>query len=266
MSDASIPILVYHEVSPAPPAAFRRYAVTVREFARQLAWLAARGYQSIDMEGLVRARTAGGTLPRRPVLITFDDGFRGCVDHAAPLLRAHGFTAAFYLVAGLMGDRSRWMAGGSGVDLPLMTWDQARALVTAGFQCGVHGMTHRRLTELEAAKRRAELVDARRRIEDELGRSVAHFAYPYGAYDPEVRAAAAEAGYATACSTRAGLSAIDDDLLALHRITVHGHDSMLDFAWRMRTGSGVREAIGRAVRSAARRLGSGSAQLLAWAP
>lgn len=257
MSGVSLPILVYHEVSPAPPAAFRRYAVTVREFARQLAWLGARGFQSIDMEALVRARTGRATLPRRPVLITFDDGFRDCARHAAPLLQAHGFTAVFYLVAGLMGDRSRWMAGDAGVELPLMTWDQARALASAGFQCGVHSMTHPRLTGLDAAERRTQLADARRRVEDELGRPAAHFAYPYGAYDGEVRAAAAEAGYATACSTRAGLSAPDDDLLALHRITVHGHDSLLDFACRLRTGCGVREAIGRAVRTAARRLGAG---------
>ena len=257
MSGASIPILVYHEVSPAPLAAFRRYAVTVREFARQLAWLAARGYQSIDMEALVGARTGGATLPRRPVLITFDDGFRGCADHAVPLLQAHGFTAVFYLVAGLMGDRSRWMGGDAGVELPLMTWDQARALANAGFQCGVHSMTHPRLTQVETAERRTELLGARCRVEDELGRPAAHFAYPYGAYNAEVRAAAAEAGYATACSTRAGLSGADDDLHALHRITVHGHDSMLDFACRLHTGSGVREALGRALRTAARRLGGG---------
>jgi peptidoglycan/xylan/chitin deacetylase (PgdA/CDA1 family) len=257
VSGASIPILVYHEVSPAPPAAVRRYAVTVGEFARQLAWLADRGYQSIDMEALVRARTSGGTLPRRPVLITFDDGVRGCADHAVPLLQAHGFTAVFYLVAGLMGDRSRWMARDPGVELPLMTWDQARALANAGFQCGVHSMTHPRLTGLEPGERRVELAEARRLVEDELGRPALHFAYPYGAYDAGVRAAAVEAGYATACSTRAGLSRADDDLLALHRITVHGHDSMLDFACRLRTGAGVREAIGRAVKTAARRLRGG---------
>jgi len=257
VTGGSVPILVYHEVAPAPPAAFRRYAVTVRAFARQLAWLSARGFRTIDMDALVRARTGRDVLPARPVMITFDDGFRSCADHAVPLLRSHGFTAVFYLVAGLVGDRSRWMAG-AGVQLPLMTWSQARELARAGFQCGVHSMTHRRLTDLPPAALQIELADARRRAEDELGHPAVHFAYPYGAYDGAVRAAAAEAGYVTASSTRPGPSGPDDDLLALHRITIHGHDTLLDFAWRLRTGAGLREAVGRGVKAALRRLRGGS--------
>ena len=253
MSGDSVPILVYHEVSPAPPAAFRRYGVTVRAFARQLAWLSTRGFQTIDMDALVRARTGRDGLPRRPVIITFDDGFLSCLDHAVPLLRSHGFTAVFYLVAGLMGDRSRWMAG-AGVQLPLMTWSQARQLAGAGFQCGVHSMTHPRLTDLPRAALQVELAEARRRAEDELGRPAVHLAYPYGAYDAAVRRAAADTGYVTASSTRPGRSGPDDDLLALNRITVHGHDTLLDFACRLRTGAGLREAVGRGVRAAVRRL------------
>lgn len=257
MSGGSVPILVYHDVSPVPPAAFRRYAVTVRAFARQLAWLSGRGFQAIDMDALLRARTGREVLPRRPVIITFDDGFRSCVDHAVPLLRSRGFTAIFYLVGGLMGERSRWMPGAGG-QLPLMTWSQARELASAGFQCGVHSMTHQRLTGLSRAGLQVELADARRRVEDRLGRPALHFAYPYGAYDGAARAAAGDAGYVTASSTRPGPSGPDDDLLALHRITVHGHDTLLDFACRLRTGAGLREALGRGVRAAVRRLRGGS--------
>ncbi len=255
MTGTSVPILVYHEVSPEPHPAFRRYTVTVREFARQMRWLAARGYQAIDMDALVRARTAGGVLPRRPVLITFDDGFQGCADHAVPVLQSHGFTAVFYLVTGLMGDTSRWMASEVGVQLPLMSWDRARALAKAGFQCGAHTVTHPRLTDLAPARCRAELGEARRRLEDELGRPAVHLAYPFGTYDATVRAGTAEAGYVTACSTLAGLSRADDDLLALHRVTVYGHDSLLDFACRLRTGSAARECLGRALGTLARRFG-----------
>ncbi len=252
---AAVPILVYHEVSPEPHPAFRRYSVTVREFARQMRWLAGRGYQTVDMDALVRTRKGQGTLPRRPVLITFDDGFQGCGDHAVPLLQAHGFTAVFYLVTGLVGATSRWMVREVGMELPLMSWDRVRALANAGFQCGVHTVTHPRLTAVEPARCRAELADARRRLEDELSRPAVHLAYPFGAYDTTVRASAADAGYVTACSTRAGLSTADDDLLALHRVTVHGHDSRVDFTCRLRTGLAAGECIGRALRAVARRFG-----------
>ena len=244
MSGTSVPVLMYHEVSPTPHASFRRYTVTVRQFAWQMRWLAVCGYQTIDMDDLVRARLGQGTLPKRPVLITFDDGFQGCVDHAVPVLRAHKFTAIFYLVTGLMGGTSRWMLPEIGLELTVMNWNTARALAAEGFQCGAHTVTHPRLASLDPAGCRAELLQARKRLEEELGRPIVHLAYPYGAYNPSVRQIAAEAGYVTACSTRAGLSEADDDLLAVHRVTVYGHESLLDFACRVRTGKAVRERLG----------------------
>ena len=253
MSGAPVPVLMYHEVSPSPHPAFRRYTVTVREFTRQMRWLAAFGYQAIDMDALVRARVGQGSLPRRPVVITFDDGFQGCADHAVPVLRAHAFTAVFYLVAGLMGETSRWLRPELGMELSLMSWDTARALAADGFQCGAHTVSHPRLVGLDPSRCRAELVDARSRLQDELGRPIVHLAYPYGSFDPAVRASAAEAGYVTACSTQAGLSGAGDDLLALHRVTVYGHDSLLDFACRLRSGTAMRERLEQAFDSVAHR-------------
>jgi peptidoglycan/xylan/chitin deacetylase (PgdA/CDA1 family) len=252
-TESPVPVLMYHEVSPSPHPAFRRYTVTPGAFSRQMRWLAAFGYHAIDMDTLVRARIGQGPLPRRPVVITFDDGFQGCADHAVPVLRAHQFTAVFYLVAGLMGETSRWLRAELGMELSLMSWGTARALAEDGFQCGAHTVSHPRLAGLDASRRRAELVDARSRLQDELGRPVVHLAYPYGSFDPAVRAAAAEAGYVTACSTRAGLSGSDDDLLALHRVSIYGHDSLLDFACRLRSGRALRERVEQAFGSVAHR-------------
>jgi peptidoglycan/xylan/chitin deacetylase (PgdA/CDA1 family) len=254
LRDVAVPVLMYHQVSPSPEPSFRRYTVTVREFSRQMRWLATFGYRTIDMDTLVRARAGQGPLPKRPVLITFDDGFQGCVDHALPVLQANGFTAVFYLVSGHMGKTSRWLVAELGLDLPIMSWPTARALVADGFQCGAHTVTHPHLTGLDPAQCRAELVDARMRLEDELGRSIVHLAYPYGSYDPEVRQRAVEAGYITACSTQAGLSAPGDDPLALHRVSIYGHDTLIDFACRLRTGTALRQGLGWAVDAISRRL------------
>jgi peptidoglycan/xylan/chitin deacetylase (PgdA/CDA1 family) len=245
MTGDPVPILMYHEVSPSPHPAFRRYTVTVRDFSRQMRWLATFGYHAIDMDTLVRARRGEAPLPTRPVVITFDDGFQGCADHAVPVLRAHGFTAVFYLVADVVGGTSRWLRPELGMELPLMSWDTVRGLAANGFRCGAHSLTHPRLAGLDAARLRAELVDARRRLENELSVPVVHLAYPYGSFDPAVQAAAADAGYSTACSTRPGRSGADDDLLALRRVTIYGHDSLLDFACRLRSGLGVRQRLGQ---------------------
>jgi peptidoglycan/xylan/chitin deacetylase (PgdA/CDA1 family) len=257
MTTAPVPILMYHEISPSPRPAFLRYTVTVREFTRQMRWLAAFGYQTIDMDSLVSARRGRGSLPKRPIIITFDDGFQGCVDHAVPVLRAHKFTAVFYLVSGLMGESSRWLLPELGMELPLMSWDTARALAEDGFHCGAHTVTHPRLTGLDRSRCRTELVDARSRLEEKLGRPVVHLAYPYGSFDHDVQVSVAEAGYVSACSTRAGISGADDDLLALRRVNIYGHDSLIDFACRLRTGSALRESLGQAFGDMAHRFGRG---------
>jgi peptidoglycan/xylan/chitin deacetylase (PgdA/CDA1 family) len=244
MSDG-VPILAYHDVSPDPHPAFRRYSVTTLAFERQMRWLAETGHRALDMDSLLEARRGGRALPSRPVVITFDDGLRRSADHAVPVLADCGLTAVFYLVTDLVGMTSRWMRDDPGVDMPLFGWDVAAKLLADGFQQGAHTVTHPRLTSLDDQRCRDELAGSRERLEHELGVPIRHLAYPFGDWNPRVREAARAAGYETACSTRPGLSGQDDDLLALRRITVYGHDSFADFRSKVQTGRSLRERFGR---------------------
>lgn len=245
MAEPVVPILMYHDVSPEPEPAFRRYAVTVREFTRQMRWLADAGYEAIDLDALLAARRGQGELPAHPVVITFDDGLQSCADHATRVLRDHGFTAVFFLVTDQVGATSHWMRAEIDVELPLFNWKTAVELVEGGFQCGAHTVTHPRLTRLDPARCREELARARARLEQELGRPAVHLAYPFGDWDDDVREMASEVGYQTACTTRPGLCAPDDDPLVLPRITVYGHENLADFKARVRSGLDPGERRGR---------------------
>ena len=238
-----VPILMYHQVMSRPPREFQKYAVTPRAFAAQMYWLALARYTPISLDDLIAHRYAGTSLPRRPVIITFDDGFQDCVDHAAPILQSRGFTATFYLVAGLIGQPSRWLLPKVGIEFPLMTWSTARDLQAAGFTCGAHSLTHPHLGDLPTEECRTELKRSRELLEDRLGRAVTHLAYPFGSYDERVRKMTAELGYRSACSVSIGLSQPDDDLLALHRVPVTGYDTLPDFICRVRTAHTVSELI-----------------------
>lgn len=234
---------MYHQVTDQEIPGFRKYTVTPQAFTRQMDWLARVGYVPITLESLLGARADGGGLPARPVIITFDDGFEDCFRHAVPVLAEHGFTATFYLVAGLMGQRSRWLLQERGFEFPLMSWTQARELERCGLNCGSHTMSHPHLPELSADECRQELVCSRETLEDQLGHAVQHLAYPFGSRNTAVKNIAAEAGYRSACSVRVGLSGADDDALALHRVHVTGFDSLLDFICRLRTAHAPRELI-----------------------
>ena len=240
---SAVPILLYHQVTPRPHPRFRKYSVTPRAFASQMRWLALTGYRTVSLEALRAAREGRGALPERPVVVTFDDGFQECVERAAQVLERHGFTATFFLVAGLAGGQSRWLAAERGIELPLIDWAGARRLESRGFRCGAHTLTHPRLAELPAEACRRELEEARCVMEDHLGRPVREMAYPFGSFSPAVREMASEAGYDIACSSRPGPSPADDDPLALRRIAIEGGDSLADFVCRLGTGKTLRQGV-----------------------
>ena len=157
----SIPILMYHQVTPQPHAAFRKYALTPRMFAAQMRWLRLARYVPITFEGLLDGRAGRTRLPARAVIITFDDGFQDCVDYAVPILQQHSFTATFYLVAGLVGAQSEWLAA-RGLAFKLLDWPTARRLRIDRIYLRSPTMTHPHLAAIGSANCRAELHEVAR--------------------------------------------------------------------------------------------------------
>lgn len=236
---------MYHQVSSTAPAAYANYTVTPTAFARQMRLLVAFGYRTISLDDLRAARTIGTPLPKRSVLITFDDGFAAAIQNAVPVLAHHGLTATFFVVAASIGRTSEWTVRNRGIEMPLADADALRDVAAAGFTIGSHALTHRRLAELPDSESRYELCESKRRLEDALERDVSHLAYPYGSTNELVRQTAAECGYKTACATRPGMSPASDDLLMLRRVNVTGGDSLADFVCRLHTGDAVRDLAHR---------------------
>lgn len=237
-----VPILMYHEISTDCPEAFRKYVVTPRTFARQMQWLASNGYTPISVTALWANRIEQRALPPRPVIISFDDGYQDCVQHAGFVLQRLGFCGVMFAVAGLVGQSSRWLMRERGFERPLAGWADLRAFADGGSEVGGHTWSHPRLCALHPDEARYELATSREVLEQGLGRAVVHLAYPFGSVNASVRLLAAETGYHTACTTDIGVAAGDDDLLMLRRVPITGHDSLLDFVCRVRTGLTVVEA------------------------
>ncbi len=249
---SSVPILMYHRVAPGTSPYYKRYTVSDKAFAAQMAYLARRGYRAVDLDDLIEHRLGRRHLPRKPVIITFDDGFRDTVEHAVPILQARQFTAVFFLVAGLVGRTSAWLPAEERLDL--FDWETAGWLNKNGFQIGSHARTHRRLAELDGEECLAELVSSRRIFERQLGHPVSCLCYPHGSFDDAVKEFAARAGYRLACTTRPGFVRPDADLLALPRIPVWGWDSLFAFVARLQAVWAPREWLRRGTRKALRRV------------
>src|SRR2546426_6912563 len=108
-----LPVLLYHKIDRIPPGArYPRSYVTPERFEAQLAFLRRRGYESISFADYLSYRRGAGRLPRRPVIVTFDDGYRSNRDVALPLLQQYGFRATIFLVAERIGGANTGEPGG----------------------------------------------------------------------------------------------------------------------------------------------------------
>ena len=240
-----VPILMYHQIAGDASPAYANYTVSPATFARQMRILVTLGYEAITLERLVGARMSAAPLPKRSVVITFDDGFADAIRNAMPVLTRHGLTATFFVVAGLTGRTSEWTRRTRGIEMALADISALRNLADGGFTIGSHTVTHRRLADLEPREGLYELRESKRRLEDDLGREIRDLAYPYGSLNEHVRRMAAECGYRDACSTIEGLSPATDDPLMLRRVHVRGGDSLSDFVCALRTGHSLRRVAQR---------------------
>ena len=253
----AVTILMYHEVSTRLDPRYRKYTLTPRELERQLDWLRAQQYRTVTMDDVVAAWRGARPLPPKPVAITFDDGGRDCIEYAVPALAERGFTATFYIVAGVVGAPMRWLKPEIGFELQAADWPALWAAEKAGMHCEAHSITHPRLARVDAATCRDELARGRAMLEDGLGHAVTHLAYPFGSFSDETRAIAHETGYATACTTEEGIaSPPDDDLLALPRVPILGTETFGEFTYRVRTARRA-SALQLRLERVAERLGVG---------
>jgi len=225
----NIPILMYHQVTPNIHPGFLACSVTPRTLRIHMSILKLFRFSPITLNQLQDYRNGNSMLPKKPVLITFDDCYQECIDYAVPVLEEKGFSAVFYMPTDYAGTDSHWLRRELGFEFPIIGWDSVKRLDKAGFEIGSHTMSHPRLAEISAKDCLRELVESRNILEDKLGHQVVHMAYPFGSFNEATTACAVEAGYRTSCTTEEGIAKVEYDLLLLPRINIMGMTSPIDF-------------------------------------
>jgi peptidoglycan/xylan/chitin deacetylase (PgdA/CDA1 family) len=218
----AVPILMYHVIGPVPadarlPALF----VSPARFTAQVRALRRAGYSAVTLQQVWDAWRRGARLPRRPIVISFDDGTEGHVRHALPVLRSAGWPGVLNLAWSFLPD-----IGGTAA---------VRRLARAGWEIDSHSLTHPNLTRLSDADLRRELTGSRQRIRRAFGRRAANFfAYPSGRHDARVRRAVRAAGYLAATTVKRGFARPTADAYALSRVQVSGGTSAAALLRRLR--------------------------------
>lgn len=230
-----IHILMYHQVGDFPkrmPSHRGQYCHRPR-FAAQMSMLRRFGYSVVSMDTAVAGLRGEATLPARPVVLTFDDGYVDFLECAAPVLKDFGYPATVYAVAGLLGQASSWVEPEGLRPAALMNAAQLREVQAMGFTVGSHSVSHPRLAQIETPRIAEEMTISKRMLEDVLGTRVDHFCYPYGSHDIRAVHAAAEAGYVTGTTCLRAVATRADDLLTLPRKPVSQGNTALGVLWKL---------------------------------
>src|SRR5271169_5606633 len=242
MASPGIVFLMYHELElPGRPLVqsepgYVRYILREATFHSQIDWLRKNGWRGLNVTEALKSTA------EKSVAITFDDGCETDLLAAAPILREAGFHATFYVTAGFL--------DGPGY----LSTAQLRELSSFGFEIGCHSMTHAYLNDLGSQELQAEIVAALLKLEDVIGRKVAHFSCPGGRYDERTLALAKQAGYRSVVNSHKQANSPSTDPFRLGRVAIMRQTDNSEFS-RVCCGNGLWKArVGELVRGAARKI------------
>jgi peptidoglycan/xylan/chitin deacetylase (PgdA/CDA1 family) len=211
-----VPILMYHRIAVLngdEPAVTVGLTVDPGEFQLQMAWLHDHGYHTISQLQLFQALEEGKPLPEKPIVLTFDDGYRGIATVAAPIMSQFGFVGTAYVITDRIAE-SRKTAP------TWLTWPQLRILEQRGWDIGSHTVSHTEIPHMSADAAMKTLRQSRFALERHLGHPVQWFCYPAGSVNQASVELVRKAGYVLATTTKEGDTLSARDPLQLERIRV----------------------------------------------
>jgi peptidoglycan/xylan/chitin deacetylase (PgdA/CDA1 family) len=201
-----IPVLNYHIISNRE---INPIAITPKEFDEQMAYLHNNDYTTISPDDLLDYIQYNAQLPEKPILITFDDGYRDTYTEAYPILKKYNFTATIFLITDYVGNNIRYL-----------NWEQVKEMHSNGFTFGSHTLNHVSLLDASNEYATYQLTKSREGIEWILKEQVKYFAYPGGFYNQTIAQLVKQSGYRAAFAVQLGKNTTTSDIYALSRIPI----------------------------------------------
>lgn len=185
----NIPILTYHKISD-----YREFGLTTiskKQFDLQMNYLKLNGYRPLCLKDLKSERS----LPEKPVIITFDDGYENVYQNAVPVLNKYDFKAVIFVVTNYIGQMNTWEAAPFQQKFKHLSEDQIIDLNNNGHEIASHSKMHRYLPSLRNDRLIDEICGSKTYLESLLGEHVTSFCYPFGGFSKKIEKIVKKAGY-----------------------------------------------------------------------
>lgn len=207
-----VPVLMYHHIEPMAQAKNKRHTsltVDSGEFDKQMSYLVSSGYTTITADQLAAALINHGVLPAKSIVITMDDGYSDIFNYAFPILKKYNLKANLMIATGLVENPG------------YLTWGQLREMVGSSLVTAYdHTWSHNSLPADSREKAQNEILTAKKQLEQNLGKTVDIFAYPYGSQNARVINLLREDGFVAAFSTIRGVTQCSSYIMSLHRTRI----------------------------------------------
>lgn len=207
----TIPILLYHKIGQAKAPSIHgnkvtpKYSVDTDVFDAQMKFIKDSGYTTLTTQELINDEQ-NHNLPAKPLVITFDDGWKSQYENALPILNKYNMHATFYIYTGVIGS-------------PLyMSWDDLHSLLNQNMEIGDHTKTHSRLSKINADRLDEEISKSKNVLENNLHVTISDFAFPYGDYNKSVLDVVKKSGYVSARTSNQSIYNDFHDLYQLNSL------------------------------------------------
>ena len=213
-----VPILCYHQIRnwvSTDGKMGKDYIVPIAEFKSQMKMLADSGYQTILPDQLYNYLVYGAKLPKKPIMLTFDDTKLDQYTNALPEMKKYGFKGVFFIMTVSLGKPN------------YMSKAQVKELSDAGHVIGSHTYDHQNVKKYQGEDWVTQIEKPTKTLKEITGKDVNYFAYPFGLWNKEAIPELKKRGF-TSAFILAEKRDENDPLFTIRRIIASGY-------WNTRT-------------------------------
>lgn len=205
-----LPVMMYHHIQPldeAKASGQSALTVTTEFFEKQMKYLNDKGYHVVSITSLTDFFQNGTGLPKKSIVITFDDGYADFYTNALPILRQYGYPATLFIPTGLMNNPG------------YLSWNQISEAAGSGIYVANHTWSHKNVM-MAKEKILYEIATADTQLSERGFNQSKIFAYPYGLESNNAEKILTDLKYNLAFTTNSGSTQCKKQKFDLRRIRV----------------------------------------------
>lgn len=223
-----IPVLMYHKIPNAELDSPHKIFVTKENFEKHLAFFKSQGFQTVTFSELKQFKNGTRSFkefPKKPLILTFDDGYWDNLNNADPLLKKYNFKAQIFLLANSEISHNQWDEANADKGDKIVSGKDRQLWKNSNFEIGSHGFSHQSIKTMSKEAALAELAESRRALEKEFNQEICVYAFTFGDTNESSASVAEAAGYDFAVNTDTGGLKMFDNPYAIFRVNIFPNET-----------------------------------------